>query len=174
MKSLPTPTERRQPLLRRVTHVLLTLAMALGLAAVATLATPSPAHALCVTPKMEGTWNNIDPATRSIAQVEIEFVCGDVRLCDIETGVCSGGQTFYRIRPWGKCTPTNCDWGQKPMTAVSDGWHRTTYTHSWATKTVWARTEEWHGRTYLRVWHFTDFTVADGRTDFESNNYFLP
>lgn len=121
--------------------------------------------ALCSTPAMMGNWRNINTAANSVTRVNVGFVCGDVRVCDT-SGHCTGGETYFTLRPFGKCSPTDCDWGTKRATAMSDGWQRAIYTHSWATKYVWVKTYVYSGITYLRVYVWTDFTAADGRTDY--------
>src|SRR4051795_12962041 len=39
-----------------------------------------------------------------------------------ETGVCTGGTTTYTIRTFGRCHPTDCDWGTRPAVDMGDGW----------------------------------------------------
>jgi hypothetical protein len=158
--------------------------IATGLAAILTLLTTTlavvgievmasaPAHAVCAD-TLGGTWRNIDPSTRSVTQVTITMTsCGDTALCDT-SGVCTRSETTYSIRTFGKCSPTDCDWGTRPLTRQADGWQRAIYSYSWATKYVWVKTYEYYGRTYLRVWVRTDFTDADGRTDYTSDVWML-
>jgi hypothetical protein len=134
--------------------------------------TTTPAHALCATQPMQGDWRNIDPNTRSMTRVVVGFQCGDQILCDTE-GNCSGGDSYFTLRPYGKCTPTDCDWGVMRAQSMGDGWQRAIYSYSWATKYVWVKTYAYYGRTYLRVYVRTDFTTADGRTDYTTDDWML-
>lgn len=152
-----------------------TLILALATAFVAALfssATATSASALCVSSPMTGNWRNIDSNTRSLTRVVVNFHCGDQVLCD-DRGNCTGGQSYFTLRPFGACTPTACDWGTKRAQRMQDGWQRATYVHSWATKHVWVKTYVYHSKTYLRVWTWTDFTAADGRTDYKTDEWML-
>lgn len=162
---------RRTPLTRVVATILAAATLALGLTVVATVTTAAPAQALCSTPAIVGTWSNINTSDPAVVRVQIRYTCSDTVICDAETGVCTRPPSSLDIRPFGACSPTACDWGWQATTAAGDGWVRALYRHSWATKDVWARTEVWYGQTYLRVWTWTDFT--DGRTDYETNEWFL-
>ncbi|AHM59363.1 hypothetical protein D770_05480 [Flammeovirgaceae bacterium 311] len=53
-------------------------------------------------PTLDGTWINKDPNTRSITKVIIS----------------NQGRT---IRVFGKCSPKDCDWGEKPVSVVVAG-----------------------------------------------------
>jgi hypothetical protein len=133
--------------------------------------TAAPAHALCSgSSPATGTWNNIDPNTRSVTKVVLDWGCADQALCD------TSGHCVYpagTIRVFGKCHPTDCDWGTRRTYAENGGWERATYTYSWATKSVWVRPYQYYGRTYLRVWVHTDFTPADGRQDYTTDEWML-
>jgi len=137
-----------------------------------TAATTTSASALCAAQPMTGDWRNIDSSTRSVTRVIVGFSCGDQILCD-ENGNCSGGESYFTVRPFGKCSPSDCDWGTRRAYPQTDGWQRATYTTSWATKSVWIKTYTYYGRLYLRVWVYTDFTTADGRTDYTTDEWFL-
>ena len=131
-----------------------------------------PANASCAAQPMAGDWRNTNSGTRSITRVIVGFNCGDVRLCDTN-GSCTGGESYFTVRPFGKCHPTDCDWGTKRTQPMSDGWQRATYPRSWATTYVWVKSYTYYGRLYLRVYTRTDFTAADGRTDYSSDEWML-
>ena len=156
----------------RLTRLLVALVIALAGAVGSSVVSASPASALCVSQPMAGNWHSTDPNTRSLTRVNVGFVCGDVRLCDTN-GNCTGGESYFTVRPFGKCSPTDCDWGTKRATTMSDGWQRATYSYSWSTKYVWLKTYVFSGVTYLRVYTFTDFTAADGRTDYTTDQWML-
>jgi hypothetical protein len=134
--------------------------------------TPVARASLCTTPTMSGDWRNINPNTSSITRNLIDFRCSDVILCDTN-GNCAGGDSGYFMRPFGKCHPSDCDWGRLRADDMGGGWIRSIYNHSWASKHVWAKTYSYYGLTYLRVWAHTDFTAADGRTDYTTDEWFL-
>ncbi|HEX8510395.1 MAG TPA: hypothetical protein VF635_12985 [Propionibacteriaceae bacterium] len=121
---------------------------------------------------MTGNWHNINSSTRALTRVVVNFQCGDQRLCD-ENGNCTGGESYFTVRPFGACTPTACDWGTRRAQPMKDGWQRATYTHSWSTKHVWVKTYTYSGKLYLRVYTWTDFTAADGRTDYKTDEWML-
>ncbi len=83
------------------------------LVAAAAIAPTAPARALCAAPENEailGMWRNVNANTRGITQLEIDYVCDDVRLCP-EGGECSQVGAGYVVRAWGACSPTDCEWG---------------------------------------------------------------
>jgi hypothetical protein len=128
---------------------------------------PTAKAALCG-PTMTGDWRNIDPNTRSMTRAVVDYTCNDVVLCDI-FGHCSGGDSYYSMHVFGKCHPTDCDWGRLRATDMGGGWIKSTYNFGFATDHVWLKTYQYYGLTYLRVWVYTDFTAADGRTDYTSD-----
>jgi hypothetical protein len=157
---------------RSNTPVLLLVALLVAVSGLLVVGTATPAQAVCVTQPLQGDWRNIDPNTRSMTRVVVGFHCGDQVLCDTD-GNCSGGQSYFTLRPFGKCTPTDCDWGVRRAESMGDGWQRAVYSHAWATKYVWVKTYQYYGRTYLRVYVSTDFTSADGRTDYTTDEWML-
>jgi len=50
-----------------------------------------------------GKWVNVDEETRSITRLEIE-----------ERGAA------WAIQAWGRCHPTDCDWGETPLHLLGD------------------------------------------------------
>jgi hypothetical protein len=56
---------------------------------------------------------------------------------------------------------------------MADGWILATYAKSWATKYVWLKTYSFGGVVHLRVYVRTDFTDADGRTDYTTDEWFV-
>lgn len=154
----------------------------LGIGAVALVATLSavavggavPAQASCTPPPLtdqHGTWRNINANTNSITRVNVRNECSDVRLCDVNGNCTWNGGYFVRL--YGKCHPTDCDWGQRKADRMSDGWIGTKYVHSWSTKHVRLKTYTYSGTVYLRVWVHTDFTAADGRKDYTTDEWFV-
>ncbi len=68
-----------------------------------------------------GTWDNVDPATRVVTKVIVSVEAGR-----------------FQIRAWGKCSPTDCDWGTVPLHLIGasigdQSFERAmaTWDHSW-------------------------------------------
>ena len=131
------------------------------------------AHASsCAAQDLAGDWHNIDPATRSMRRAVVDFNCGDVILCDTR-GHCTGGVSSFYMHMYGACYPTSCDWGRLQATDMGGGWIRSIYNFGFASVHVWLKTYQYYGLTYLRVWTYTDFTPADGRTDYTTDEWML-
>jgi hypothetical protein len=131
------------------------------------------AHAaLCSTPPMAGNWRNINSSTSAMTRVVVDFTCNDVILCPIG-GPCTGGDSYYSMHPFGKCSPTDCDWGRLRAYDMGDGWIRSIYNFGFKTSYIWLKTYSYYGLTYLRVWVYNDFTPADGRTDYTTDEWML-
>lgn len=113
----------------RMLRLLLTFAVALSGAIGLATVNAAPAQALCSTPAMMGNWTNIDSGTRSLTRVNVGFYCSDQILCDTN-GNCTGGQSYFTLRAFGKCTPTDCDWGTRRASDMGGGWQRAIWTHS--------------------------------------------
>ena len=130
--------------------------------------TPIARAALCSSP-MAGDWRNTT-STNAMTRVVVDFTCSDVILCD-QFGNCSGGDSYYSMRPYGKCHPTDCNWGRLRAHDMGDGWIRSIYNFGFKTSHVWLKTYNFWGLTYLRVWVYNDFTPADGRTDYTTDEW---
>jgi hypothetical protein len=156
---------------KRVVRSLAAVLLVLSACAVATVVTAGPASALCVRSPLEGDWRNIDPATRSMTRVVVQ-TCQSVTTCS--GGICQTAHdsaTF--MTPYGACSPTACNWGRKQAQHMSDGWIRTIHDFGFKRSAVWAKTYSFHDRTYLRLWVHNDFTAADGRADYTTDEWFL-
>lgn len=130
------------------------------------------AHALCSSPEPEaGAWVNADPNTRGIARIEL-VDCQPVTTC---TGdVC---QTVFdvgwRMRVWGKCSPTNCDWGWSAgARRNSAGQIPGFYDQGFARRYVYAKMSSYR-RGQLWVHWRTDF-VDPARADYSRDEWFVP
>jgi len=162
--------------LRRILRLLIPALLAIPLLGVATLAVaPSGnASALCAASPIQGNWHNTDATTRSMTRVDISQNCDDVRHCDADTGICTGGTgSSFTISAYGKCHPTDCAWGTRNLTDAGTGWYRAVYGFGFKTSSVWVKTYSYYGLTYLRVWVYNDFTPADGRADYTTDEWFL-
>jgi hypothetical protein len=85
-------------------------------------------------------------------------------------GVCR--PTLYSVQLWGKCHPTDCDWGVVTGKRGKDDWIEVTYYFGFKTSYVWTKTYEFYGLTYLRVYVWNDY--HDSRTDRAFDGWFLP
>lgn len=155
---------------RRVLRPLLALMVALaGFTGVA-IGSASPAAALCSSSGPQGDWRNINPNTTAMTRVVVE-TCQWVTTCS--GGICSGNYGGTFLTPYGKCHPTDCNWGRVRAEHLSDGWMRTIHNFGFKSSQVWAKTYEYYGRTYLRVWVYNDFAPTDGRSDYTTDEWFL-
>jgi hypothetical protein len=168
------PAQASRPRWRRSIGALLALAFLLTMATTTTavVTTAQPAQALCAASNLEGVWHNIDSNTRAMARVDVTFTCNDVRFCD-PNGNCTGPDIFHSMRPWGSCQPTNCDWGTRRATDMSDDWIRAIYNFGFKTSYVWLKTYQFSGITYLRVWVHNEFAPSDPRTDYTTDEWML-
>lgn len=127
-----------------------------------------PAQALCITPPEEGAWRNIDADTRGITRVRLRSVCQDVVL---------NGEPYPPGPPWyvhlfGKCHPTDCDWGEVGATRLSGGHIYAYYNQGFARRHVFARMSQYLPGD-LWVYIYTDFTDP-ARPDYAMHNWFAP
>lgn len=127
---------------------------------------PSLASASCIVPPEDGRWQNVDPNTRSLTRVDLRFVCQDVILNGQPH---PPGPPWY-MHLWGKCHPSDCNWGEVGATRLPSGHVYATYDQGFAKRYVYARMSVvFPGR--LWVWTWTDFTDPS-RPDYSSSNYF--
>lgn len=155
-------------LLRSVLGTVLVLGASVGVVA----GTARPAAALCTSSPLQGNWRNVNTTTPAMARVVVE-TCQPVTTCS--GNVCTtqhDAGTF--MTPYGRCSPTDCNWGRRQAQHMGSGWIRTVHDFGFKTSSVWAKTYEYYGRTYLRLWVYNDFTPADGRADYTTDEWFLP
>ena len=125
-----------------------------------------PAHASCIQPTEEGTWTNADPNTRSITRVKLRFVCQDQVL---------NGKPFppgppWYVHLWGRCHPTDCNWGEVGATRPGGTIHAF-YDHGFAKRDVWIRMSAFRpGQLWVAI--HTDF-VDPARPDYDSQDWFV-
>lgn len=131
------------------------------------IATPESANALCAQQPEEGVWRNADPNTRSITRVDLRFVCQDQIL---------NGEPYPPGPPWymhlfGKCHPTDCDWGEVGAQRLGSGHIYTVYRQGFATRYVYAKMSQYRPGQ-LWVYIYTDF-ADPGRADYTSQDWFV-
>jgi hypothetical protein len=138
----------------------------LGLAALVIAAIPSDAQALCAAQQMEGTWRNANSLTTGITRIQITFPCNDTR---------PSNPAPPTIRVWGKCSPTDCDWGTEEIicTFFSEAAGQYThivavYNHGYAERSLEAYLLD-DGRLFLS----NETTFTDGRRDYSKGEFFV-
>ena len=134
------------------------------------MALPHSAFAQCVVPFEQGTWFNIDATTRGITKIDVGFTCNDQILCGIDANgnvTCSTPGAPFHVHLWGKCHPTDCDWGTVDGNEHYVGsvrWVYSFYDHGFAKRYVYIKPSVLHpGMLYL--WMYTNFTDPS-RTDY--------
>lgn len=124
-------------------------------------------HALCVQQQEEGHWLNSDSNTNSQTRIQLRFVCQDQIL---------NGQPYPPGPPWyvhlyGKCHPTDCDWGEVGAQRLSSGYVYAEYDQGFAKRYVYARMSQYRpGQLWVYTW--TNFTDPN-RQDYATNNWFI-
>lgn len=137
--------------------------MVLGLAML--LVSPL-ARASCLAQPEDGHWVNTDAATRSITRINLRFVCQDQVL---NGQLYPPGPPWY-VHLWGKCHPSDCDWGEVGAQRIPAGHIYAFYDQGFAKRYVYAKMSIYRpGQLWLYIW--TDFTDP-ARPDYASNNWF--
>ena len=139
-----------------------TLLLRLGLICLLWTFTP-PAIAQCIAPFEQGHWTNIDPGTRGITRIDVGFSCNDQVLCGVDSNgnvTCSTPGPPYKLHLWGKCSPSDCDWGAvdgNDRWVGSTKWVYSFYDHGFAQRYVYIKPSTLHpGDLYL--WMYTQLT----------------
>lgn len=145
-----------------------TLRLALGLLLLLA-AFSHPGFAQCVAPFEQGSWVNIDPNTRGITRIEVNFSCNDQVLCGVDSNgnvTCTNPGAPFHVHLWGKCHPSDCDWGTvdgNDRWVGSTKWVFSYYDHGFAKRYVYIKPSVvYPGKLYLWMYtHFTDPSRAD-------------
>lgn len=107
------------------------------------------------TTKIAGRWTSEDSSTQGITKIEIRLDGGTVS-----------------VHMWGKCHPTDCDWGETIAEGTKAGTGilsvKWTFSHAEATQQIALLPD---GR--LRVVGHTHFTDNSGRPDMDYTYYFV-
>ena len=125
------------------------------------------AFALCVVQQEDGKWKNADPYTNSLTGIQLRFICQDQIL---------NGQLYPPGPPWyarifGKCYPTDCNWGEVGAQKLSTGHVYAFYDQGFAKRYVYARMSAYRpGQLWVYVW--TDF-ADPARADYGVHNWFV-
>lgn len=138
---------------------------------------PYPLFSQCVIPFEAGNWTNIDPNTRGITRIKVDFSCNDVILCGVDANgnvTCSTPGPPFQLHLWGKCSPSDCDWGAVSGNTYlgSDGtrWVYAFYNQGFAKRYVYIKPSSLYPGN-LFMWMYTDFTDPH-RADYIMRNWF--
>jgi hypothetical protein len=138
---------------------------------------PLTAVSQCITPFEVGDWTNDDPNTGGITRIHIDFSCNDQVLCGVDANgkvTCSTPGPPFQVHLWGKCSPSDCDWGTVSGTdwLAPDGthWIFAYYNQGFAKRYVYIKPSALFPG-HLFMWMFTDF-VDPGRSDYVMQNWF--
>jgi hypothetical protein len=120
------------------------------------LATAFVSSSVAAPADLIGTWKNTNSNTRGITRVVIS----------------SAGGNALNVQVFGKCSPTDCDWGKTNLitygNSVQDKDHRsatTTYNKSFANTLL---TLTLSTGNQIRLQSFTQFTDKSGRQNYAS------
>lgn len=125
------------------------------------------AQSLCAQPPEEGVWRNVDPNTNSLTRMQVRFVCQDQIL---------NGQPYPPGPPWymrifGKCSPSDCDWGETGAQELRNDQIYATYDQGFAKRYVYAKMSQYRpGQLWVYTW--TDFKDPN-RPDYAVHNWFV-
>jgi hypothetical protein len=103
-------------------------------------------------PSFQGEWYNVDPDTRDVPMVSINW-----------------SETNWTVHAWGSCSPTDCDWGLTAFYPMADSVSSLEFTQGFAEwdfgfSTVYS-TFKLDGDT-LQFENFTVFHDGSGRSDY--------
>lgn len=146
---------------------LLTLFGSITLIGLVILFPAMPGETSCILPPEQGQWRNADPATRSLTRIHLRFVCQDL----IINGEPHPPGPPWFVHVWGKCHPSDCDWGEVGARELSSGHVFAFYDHGFAKRYVFAKMSMFRPGQ-LWVYTFTDF-VDPGRPDYGVHNWFV-
>lgn len=122
--------------------------------------------ALCSVPPEVGEWVNTDPNTRSITRIKVRFVCQD----QVLNGELYPPGPPYYVHLFGKCHPSDCNWGEVGATRIPAGHIYAFYDQGFAKRYVYAKMSMYR-RGQLWVYTYTDF-VDPNRKDYAVQNWF--
>src|SRR5262245_49860728 len=79
------------------------------------VASQSARASLCVVPREVGNWTNVNANTRSITRANFRMTCTSRFVTTCNGFICTGhweSTPNYYLRLFGKCHPTDCNWGE--------------------------------------------------------------
>jgi hypothetical protein len=122
---------------------------------------------LCLAQQEDGKWRNADPNTRSLTRIELDFTCQDQIL---------NGEPYppgppWHTHVWGKCHPSDCDWGNVGGERLSNDKIYSRYNQGYARRYVYSKMSQYRpGQLWVYTW--TDFS-SNSRQDYGSHNWFV-
>ena len=117
-----------------------------------------------------GNWVNADPNANGLARIELRD-CEAVTTCHGD--VCSVTyDAGWRMRVFGRCSPTNCDWGWSAgQFRLGSGHIYGYYDQGFAKRRVYAKMSAYRPGQLWVFWR-TDF-VDPNRADYERQEWFV-
>lgn len=167
----------RLNLSKDITRVLIGIIVAFIAAAAIIALNPPQVQAQCDGDALHQTWLNVDPNTRSIRRIELNYPCNDYRA--VPVGGLPQKQTnqyfVATVRVYGSCHPRDCDWGYLELydAAGPEGNRSHLYAHhdsGFAQRRLDLYLES---ETRVKLVIQTRFTDNSGRADYTSVDYFF-
>jgi hypothetical protein len=128
---------------------------------------------LCGTPNAVGKWKNQDQATRGITRAVFRMECRDDTKTTCVGSICRttfGVKAHYFLKIYGKCTPTDCNWGEVEGNRLPyTDWYYFYFNQGFAGQHVFVNAAN---RDSLYIYVLTDF-VDRSRRDYESSYSFV-
>lgn len=122
---------------------------------------------LCITQFEEGQWSNTDSNTSGITKTKVRFICQDQILNGVPC--CPPGPNYY-IHLYGKCSPSDCDWGEVPARRLESGFIYATYDQGFARRYVYLKESQYRPNT-MWMYIYTDFKDTN-RKDYSIQQWF--
>jgi hypothetical protein len=125
-----------------------------------------PVEAQCAVQPEDGSWVNVNPTTRSITRIQLRFTCQD----QVVNGQPNPPGPAWHVHVFGKCHPSDCDWGEIGAQRLNNGQIFAVYNQGFAKRFVTAQMSP-QQPSRLQVIVRTDFTDPN-RRDYNTNDLF--
>lgn len=128
--------------------------------------TSTPVAAQCAVQPEEGSWVNVSSNTRSITRIQLRFTCQD----QVVNGQPNPPGPAWHVHVFGKCHPSDCDWGEIGAQRLNNGQIFAVYNQGFAKRFLTAQMSP-QQPSRLQVIVRTDF-VDPNRRDYNTNDLF--
>jgi hypothetical protein len=144
------------------------IVLVMGIATVVTLTmATTKARAACVEPNEAGEWKNVASQNAAIHKIALRFICQD----QVVNGQLYPPGPPWRMRVWGKCESTSCDWGEVAAKPLADGSVYAVYSRAGVARHVWAKPSRHRPG---QLWVYTRIDSKDSNSgDNGSQDWFL-
>lgn len=120
----------------------------------------------CAQQPEEGVWIATD-TSNGITRAILRYNCQDLVL---NGEPYPPGPPWY-VHLWGKCSPSDCDWGEVAGRRLDNGVIYSTYEHGFARRGIHMQSVS-SGELWMYV--YTQFTDGSGRPDYEMELFMRP